>query len=126
MAPGGCPQGLPGGVQDPALNDAADPKALRVILSRTWTRSLGQTLMSDCASENKLYSPLHLPSRNACVASCSSSPPSCCGDLLGWATLSLRRNCVVLFIKLEDSTACPVFSYLLNPSFSNLVFSSKR
>lgn len=43
MAPGGCPQGLPGGVQDPALNDAADPKALRVILSRTWTRSLGQT-----------------------------------------------------------------------------------
>lgn len=69
MAPGGCPQGLPGGVRDPAMNDAADPKELRVIPSRTWTHSLGQILMSDSVSENKLYSPLHLPSRNACVAS---------------------------------------------------------
>lgn len=92
MAPGGCPQGLPGGVQDPALNDATDPEALRVILSRTWTHSLGQTLRSDCVSDSKLYSPLHLPSKNACVASYSSSPPFCCGDLLGWATLSLHRT----------------------------------
>ena len=78
--------------QDPALNDATDPEALRVVLSGTWTHSLGQTLMSDCVSDSKLYSPLHLPSNNACVASCSSSPPFCRGDLLGWATLSLHRT----------------------------------